>query len=818
MMKNYIWTPVLAAVLLFAGCANPLDDGGARNGSGFSGLGTGTVRVTLGENQARTLLPDTDVLADLYYALQFRAEGKTAVNLALLQGASAEVELEPGTWNLDVKGYVSESDAADPENAVVTGGASVTLEAGGVTPVNVALSAKAETGAGTLVYDIRFPANAESAVLSILPITATGNRQERDLKAAALPSGDNVSRAIIEMDNLPAGYYRIGLEVSVGDGIGGILRAKKTLMAHIYNGLTTSGEEIFGADSFARVAVFSSIVDLSTWLAEAEENTKETPFQIVLRGLDLETDFTEGIDSLGKLYSALNGRYIALDLSGCTGEEIGDTALAIAAARVNKDKLVSLALPATLENLGNSAFSDCTSLTSLNWPASEAEVRIGDYAFDGCLSLTSFTLPEGLKSIGGYAFRTCKSLTALRLPAGMKDIGNYAFAGSRLTSLEWPEAPEGATTGNYTFSDCVFLVSVLLPAGLTQTGQYAFYGCTSLEKISLPVGLTRIGDYAFQNCRSLREVSLPAELTQIGSYTFQNCVSLRDIPLPAGLTQIGGYTFQNCVSLRDISLPEGLQRIASHAFRNCTSLRELTLPASLTLTNNDWTIFSGCGLESVYLPAGFTGGIISGDIFSGNPSLVFHVDPANTMYTTALSGTLLLKGTAVVFAQGAAGDFSVPEGITEILNGAFHNNTALTSITLPSTLQTIGYQAFYYCSNLRWVKWPVSAAEAKLGTGDTLGSYEFRYCSKLEKVELPDNLKTIHWNSFTDTTALRVVVLHATTPPDLHSTIAFPSSNAGFTIYVPDTTVDTYKGTTVWSSIASKIASVATLTDLPAAW
>jgi hypothetical protein len=95
-MKNYIWAPLLAVVLLFAACLNPLDDSRVENGT----VGAGTVRVILGGSQARTLLPEASVLEGLYYALRFSAEGKTAVNPVWYRGQARMWNLNrgPGAW------------------------------------------------------------------------------------------------------------------------------------------------------------------------------------------------------------------------------------------------------------------------------------------------------------------------------------------------------------------------------------------------------------------------------------------------------------------------------------------------------------------------------------------------------------------------------------------------------------------------------------------------------------------------------------------------------------------------------------------------
>ena len=73
-------------------------------------------------------------------------------------------------------------------------------------------------------------------------------------------------------------------------------------------------------------------------------------------------------------------------------------------------------IPEGVQSIGNSAFYDCNSLTSLTLPSSLQS--IGDWAFGWCSSLTSLTLPSSLQSIGQEAFDYCNSLSTLYIPTG----------------------------------------------------------------------------------------------------------------------------------------------------------------------------------------------------------------------------------------------------------------------------------------------------------------------------------------------------------------------------------------------------------------
>ena len=79
----------------------------------------------------------------------------------------------------------------------------------------------------------------------------------------------------------------------------------------------------------------------------------------------------------------------------------------------------------SVTSIGNSAFSYCSSLTSVTIPNSVTS--IGDPAFYGCRSLTSVTIPNSVTSIGNRAFCRCHSLTSVTIPNSVTSIGNAAF-------------------------------------------------------------------------------------------------------------------------------------------------------------------------------------------------------------------------------------------------------------------------------------------------------------------------------------------------------------------------------------------------------
>ena len=100
----------------------------------------------------------------------------------------------------------------------------------------------------------------------------------------------------------------------------------------------------------------------------------------------------------------------------------------------NADKTIIIAyraddesynVPGTVTNIGDKAFFECKSLTSINIP--DSVTSIGKSAFYRCKSLTSINIPNSVTSIGKSAFGECESLTSINIPDSVTSIGDGAF-------------------------------------------------------------------------------------------------------------------------------------------------------------------------------------------------------------------------------------------------------------------------------------------------------------------------------------------------------------------------------------------------------
>ena len=408
----------------------------------------------------------------------------------------------------------------------------------------------------------------------------------------------------------------------------------------------------------------------------------------------------------------------------------------------------SIDIPATTVTIGEGAFSNCTSITSVTIPASV--VTIGDNAFFGCSSLATLDLSKAksLTTIGSSAF-SGNALETVTIPATVTELGSYAFAyNSNLASADLSKATGLTTINSGLFQSCYSLTNVKVPATITYISDNAFNGCQNLPNAVIPENVTYIGCNAFSDCDALTSVTIPAKVSQIDSYAFAYCDNLAtvDMSKASGLTTISSGLFQSCYSLTNVKVPAKITSIQSSAFNDCTNLPKITIPETVTSIGS--SAFYNCNaLTDVTIPSGVT--VINSSTFGYCYSLPSITIPAN---------------------------------VTMIGSSAFHNCVALTSVTIPSKVTSIGSSAFSYCDNLETVDFSNATSLTTIGSNafeydpkltavdlskatnlTTISSYAFRRCDALTTVSIPEKVTLISSYAFNDCNNLETVDLSKAT-------------------------------------------------------
>ncbi len=194
-------------------------------------------------------------------------------------------------------------------------------------------------------------------------------------------------------------------------------------------------------------------------------------------------------------------------------------------------------IPNSVTSIGESAFTDCTKLTSILIPNSV--VKIGGGAFGGCNGLTSITIPNSVTSIGNYAFGGCSGLTSVVVD---KDNGRYDSRDNCNAIIE-----------TYTNKLVVGCKNTIIPNSVTAIGDGAFSRCYGLTSITIPNSVTYIGESAFYGCTKLSSVTFNAEkCTEMGSNdysVFYACTNLTTLTIGDKVTIIPDYAFRYCSKL-----------------------------------------------------------------------------------------------------------------------------------------------------------------------------------------------------------------------------------------------------------------------------
>ena len=233
-----------------------------------------------------------------------------------------------------------------------------------------------------------------------------------------------------------------------------------------------------------------------------------------------------------------------------------NTLITIGEKMFYRSELKSVVISANVTTIENIAFWDCSKLTTVTFEkGSQLKTIAGDSydgAFSDCSSLTSIEIPASVETIGKEAFKRCSSLATVTFEKGsqLKIIGGGYSSSSHF----------GTYSDYYgAFSDCSSLTSIEIPASVETVEAAAFSDCSQLATVTFEKGsqLKIIGggysssshfgtysDYygAFSDCSSLTSIEIPASVETIEATAFKRCSKLTTVTFEKGsqLKTIGG--------------------------------------------------------------------------------------------------------------------------------------------------------------------------------------------------------------------------------------------------------------------------------------
>ena len=281
------------------------------------------------------------------------------------------------------------------------------------------------------------------------------------------------------------------------------------------------------------------------------------------------------------------------------------------------------------------------------------------------------------------------------------------------------------------------------------TGGYWHQSMSNIDNaksVTIANGVTSIGNYAFYKLSNLTSIEIPSSVTSIGNYAFYYCSSLTSIEIPSSVTSIGNSAFGGCSSLTSIEIPNSVTSIGNSAFYNCRSLTSIEIPRSVTSIGE--RAFENCSsLTSINVEE-------NNQSYCSEDGVLFNKDKteliqypskkADKQYVIPSSVTSI--GNNAFYGCSSLTSIEIPSSVTSIGNGAFGGCSSLTSIEIPSSVTSIGYRAFYECSSLTSIEIPNSVV--------SIGNDAFENCSKLTSINIPEGVTSIGDGAFVGCSSL----------------------------------------------------------------
>ena len=426
-----------------------------------------------------------------------------------------------------------------------------------------------------------------------------------------------------------------------------------------------------------------------------------------------------------------------------------------------------------IENLKSSdmgcMFLGCENLNSIDMEKCDMSMtRNTDYLFYNCAKLTEITIPNTCTSIGTSAFNGCSSLTSVTVenPTPIS-IDYYTFSNRANATLYVPYGSKSAYQDANYWKE--FKLIIELPAdNITFADSNTKSLCVSKWDTngdgelseSEAAAVTSLGTtFKKSQIASFNELQYFIGLTSISDGAFSKS-TVGAITLPENITSIGKEAFLDCKSLTSINIPSKVQTLGQNALSGCTAMTSITVDGSNT---------AFCDIDGV----------------------LFSKD----------------KTTLIQFPAAKATAYDVPEGTKTIGRDAFYVSK-LKTVTLPASIEELGFDAFGYSNSLEALEIPEGVT--------TIGDYILDGCKNVKTLHIPSSVTSIGEYMCNGCNALTDVYCAMTTPLAIAKNNFTTTAYNTATLHVPAFAVDAHRDTEGWKyflNIVGDMASNSLLAD-----
>lgn len=393
-----------------------------------------------------------------------------------------------------------------------------------------------------------------------------------------------------------------------------------------------------------------------------------------------------------------------------------------------RDVIKSVSFPSTLETIGNYAFSGCDLGGDLTIGSSVTNIGIGAFAgghFDDVYFNANLNIGSEVLNLLDAPFDNCSGQlhigsNVVTIPAGL--FRNTNFDGTLdLTNVQYIGTSAFMQSSNLTCG------TVLNLSNVQQLGLNAFSGCSGLTGQLVLPNIETIPNAAFDGCSFTGTLVIPNNIKNIDAMAFRdNNFSSITFQATSNLTTIGDNAFYQGITGTSIEIPASVTYIGSSAFADCGNLTNITLQDNSSLTDIYGNAFNGTAWYNAL----------------GDNTIVYWYDWCMTYKGSNTSCALNI---ASVY-----GDYEIKHIAIEAFQVGMRKK--FTSLSLPSTLKTIGKGAFSGCYLIANDNEPLEIPKSV----EVIGSYAFEGCYGLQGLtfESESSIKTISDHAFEDCSGL----------------------------------------------------------------
>ncbi len=319
----------------------------------------------------------------------------------------------------------------------------------------------------------------------------------------------------------------------------------------------------------------------------------------------------------------------------------------------------------------------------------------------------------------------------------VKGISTAAFNQCTLDKVVIPETVTqinndvgGISIGQLCFSSWGWWCNLKTSSSINDTSEYRYY----------QVNLLAIAQHVIvggEEC-DLTDFVLPGGITDIRPYAFRNCSQMKSLTLSDDVRIIGEYAFEGC-GLKKVVIPDNVEVVGEGCFGK-NNLEEVTIGRNLReVGENSFNMDSDTYLKVIVSNlAGWCEHLTTKCFNSQNLHLFADADTEIT-------------------------DLVVPEGVKSIHAGSFYFLKSLKSVSIPSSVESIGKEAFWLCQNMEEVnmakgvktigEWSFASVNSLKSISipnsvETIGDWAFFSCNQLQKVKMGDGVRTIGVKAF----------------------------------------------------------------------